>query len=218
VPLLVAFGKNSDARFQVGFGVLVLAIVAGMELSSTRWPMAAHWRAWVTRGPALRRLGYFALPGWQSALAFTALAAVPAACCFLVPGFSSIGTNPAWLVFLAVVGLVFPAVVLSFFNLRGKSPAALYFLVLGASNLVAALAYVLHNLPDRVHGALPFAAILPGAGFWVSSNTPSTINPTVFVFQCAVALVILGAAVWRSRAYWRHVAQIDARVRASPQA
>lgn len=213
VPLLAAFGRLSGAKGQVGFAVVVLAIVAAMELSSTRWPMIAHWRPWVTRGRGLRWVGVFALPGWQSAFAFTALAGSLLWCCSFVPGFLP-KTSPLGLVFLGIVALVFPAVVLSFFNLAGKSPAALYLLVLAISNFIAAFAYVLHSLPQRVEGALAVASIFPGAGFWVTSNSPGYVTGAALVFQILVGVAVLAAAGWRSLAYWRHVAQLDVRVRA----
>ncbi|HEX2853662.1 MAG TPA: hypothetical protein VHO24_10515 [Opitutaceae bacterium] len=216
VPLLVAFKENNDARGQAGFAAVLLAVIAAAELSSTRWPMAAHWRTWVARGRTLRWAGIFALPGWQSALAFTVLAGVLVSLCTFVPGLAP-AANPRSLVglsFLAVVALVFPAVALSFFDLARKSPAVLYLLVLAISNVAVTIAYILHNLPVRVEGALTVASVFPGAGFWVLANSPGEVTTAAFVVQCVVGAVILGAAVLQSRAYWRHIAQIDARVEA----
>lgn len=218
LPLLAVLGRANAARGQMVFAVVILGVVAAMELASTRWPMTAHWRTWVRRGAGLRWAGCFALPGWPSAFAFALLAGVLVAICNFIPGLTLAGgptpMRLATVALLAVVALVFPAVLLSFFDLRGRSSAAFYFLALAISNLVAAIAYVLHNLPSRVESALAFASIFPGAGFWITSASPAEVTFTAFFFQMIVAVAVLGIAGWQSRVYWRHVGQIDARVRA----
>jgi hypothetical protein len=218
VPLLTAMGRMNGARGQFVFAAFVIALVAATELASMRWPMAAHWRAFVARGRAGRWAGRFALPGWPSGFAFVVLGGILVALCCFLPGLAGGGsggaTHLAWLVALGVVGLVFPAVLLSFFGRSGRAPVALYILVLAVSCLIAAMAGAIGSIMQERRDFLEVASVLPGAGFWITLVQPRVVSDAAMAFQGFFGVAVLGGAWWQSRIYWKHVAKIDAHVRA----
>jgi hypothetical protein len=215
VPVLVAFSKTATARGQLIFAAMLLGIVAAIELSSMRRPMMSHWRPWTKRGPIGRWVGRFALPGWPSAFAFVVFAGVCVGAGLSLP---NVAPGPdrvraVWLVVLAVSSLVFPAMLLSFFGRAGRSPGALYGLVLGVSSLLAAIAGVLANGQPDFKPLLSIASVLPAAGFWITLFAPDQFTDNAFVWQAVVAVIVLSLAWWRARIYWDEIARIDAQMR-----
>jgi hypothetical protein len=219
VPLLAALAKPAAARGQLIFAALMLGLVGAVEMASMRWPMGSHWRPWARRGALARWFGRAALPGWPSAFGFMVLAGLLVGLALLLPNVVDAGDQPraTWLVVLAVSGLVFPAVTLSFFNRAGRSPTALYGLVLGGASLVAGIAAIVANGSVNLKPVLSFTSVLPVAGFWITLFAPEEFTGSVFIGQAVVAMVVLVVAWWRARIYWAELARIDARVRVAKQ-
>ena len=115
---------------------------------------------------------------------------------------------------LAITGLVFPAVALSFVNLRGRG-AVLYMLVLGVMSSLAAIAGLMANGNPELKPLLSIANALPAAGFWVTAAAPDQFTDVIFIWQAVIAAVVLGVAMWRSRIYWHELARLDGLARAS---
>lgn len=226
IPLLVFVDRPPIALAQLRFASVLIALVAAVELASNRWPMLAHRRPWVKRGALASFAGRVALPGWQSGLVFAYLGAATILLATWVPrlplrsGFEYHG----WLVLLALSGLAFPAVLLSFFS--SKKTPALYGLLLGVLALVAGLAAGLSETL-RSPEILRFAEVIPGTGFWillfdvgritvggVSAPLSGLSSPsTVRIFQFVISVAVLGVAWWQSQNYWQQVAGIDAHLR-----
>lgn len=216
IPFLSLFSKLNDARGQLAFAGLVIAIVSAVELASMRWPMKSHWRPFARRGPPARWLGRFALPGWPSGFAFIVIAGLLLAFAGWLPGLagSTDKSRISWLVVLGVVGLVFPAVALSFFSRAGRAPAALYVLVLAITCLLAAMAAAIGGITNDQRDFLEVTSVFPGAGFCITLFSPRSVSSSAMMVQGAVAITVLGVAWVQSRVYWKHLAKIDAEVRA----
>jgi hypothetical protein len=208
-------GKFATARGQLIFAAAMLAMVGAVELTSMRWPMFAHWRPWAHRGSFARGLGRLGLPGWPSAFVFMLFAGGLVGLVLLWPnlGGATEAARMRWLVVLAITGLIFPAVTLSFFRRANRSPAAFYGLLFGVASFVAAMAAAMANSVTEWKPLLSFAAVLPVSGFWITLFAPDQFSIGVVVGQAVVAAVILGLAWWRAKIYWAELARIDAGIR-----
>lgn len=220
VPVWAQFGALSagtTAGQLVFVGCFVL-LACAVELANARLPMAVHVRPWAVRGIFGRFAGRFALPGWPSALLFTALVAGLAAVAVMLldvaPPFYRM--RAAWLAALALDGLAFPVLALALFKrTAARSAASLYGLTLGAMSVLAAtVASMAVAFPFKYAKVFLMARVLPVTGFWLSlGNTDLTAK--AMVGQAVLMLGVLGAAAWQMRGYWRHVAHLEARERSA---
>ena len=218
-PAWALAGRSSVAAGQFGFAGCFTLLVCAVELGSVRRPMAVHVRPWLARGAVWQLVGRFALPGWPSALLFTVVAIAVPVLVVQLPGVMPAHNvmRVAWLAVLALGGLAFPVLALVLFKkTAARSAASLFGLVLGAmSALAATAAAMVSAFPLRYAGFDDFVRLLPVAGFWLSLGSDELSNATIFGQACLI-LVVLGTVWWLARDYWRQVAALEARVRATP--
>jgi len=219
VPCWALAGRASVAEGQFMFAGCFTLLVCAVELASMRRPMAVHLRPWLARGPVWQAIGRFALPGWPSALLFTVVAVALPAGVAQLPGMMPArdATRAAWLAVLALGGLAFPVLTLQLFGrIAVRSAPSLFGLVLGAMSALAAIAAAMvAAAPLRYAGFDDFVRLLPVAGFWLSLGS-NELSLGMIVGQACLVLVVLATAWWLARDYWRQVAALEARVRATP--
>ena len=218
-PIWVHWAAIGSLRIQLAFTGIFTLLVCAVEFANSRRPMAVHVRPWQARGGWGRFVGRFVLPGWPSALLF--------AC--LVTGIAAVGVQfskpipppmhklaATWLVTLALGGLAFPVLALAFFpRTAARSGASLYGLTLGAMSVLAATSAVMAAaFPYKYAILVLLARVLPVAGFWLSLPNPDDLSAKAMVIQGLLVAGVLAAAWWQSRAYWRHVSELEQRGRA----
>jgi hypothetical protein len=215
VPVLVALSKAKLARGQIVFAAILLGIVGAVELSSMRWPMLAHWRPWTKRGAWGRWAGRFALPGWPSAFVFLVIAGLVFGIALALPNVAPSGDRvwSEWLVVLAISGLVFPALLLSFVQ-SSRAPGALYILVFGVASLVAAIAAAIANSDSSLEILVSIAGVLPVGGFWITLLAPGRFASDISVIgQAVMVVIVLLLSWWRSETYWTELDRIERQFR-----
>jgi hypothetical protein len=218
VPLFVWNQAPEAARLQLTFAGGFLLVICLVELGSNRFPLPAHWEGFRRFGAIGRVFSVLGLPGWPSALLFAALVGSPI---FLwLASFSQTGTPAvatsqlAWLTFLALGALVFPAAVLSLFRRAETNFGRLYLLLLTMLSLAAALSLALEaTVPFfKLHQLGRIAGVLPVAGFWTTLAREDP-NQAVRIVQGSVVAVTLLVAAWQSRGYWRELVAVARRSR-----
>jgi len=212
VPMLAHLGMVEVARYQFILAVLIMIVVCAIEIASVRVPMAVHWRAFAEKGPGGRLAGPLFMPGWPSALLFTALAT--AICLALVwwGGIYGVGERGAFarLAILAIGGLAFPAAVRSSIGNSGAYQAAFYGIGVAALSMVAIVTSIFANAPLMPRWWLDVASLLPISGFCMEF-TRGTPGQGIQTAQWLISFVSIGVAFWRTRPYWGEVGRLGRR-------
>lgn len=221
-PIAEALGAHGLAVRQVFISAVFLGFVLMFEFAAGRAPMPSHWRAWHGGGRLSRAIGRLALPGWPSVLLFGGFAAAVWAAIALYVLPSSAATRDhaviaVWLALLAFSGIVFPAVLQSFVRVKAAPPALLYFCGLGLPAALAGLSLWLAESRWNITVLKSIMETMPFSSFLFGLNTRNQ-SPAIVTAQGIVAVVVLGAAYWQSRGYWRRLAEFDARDRAVAEA
>lgn len=216
VPILAWAGPGAGASLQWGFAVAFLAVVCAVELASLSKPMAAHWWAWARKGWWGRIVGRLVLPGWPSGLLYTLLVTGLIAVTALQNGVVPIGeaAHYVWMVMLGLVALVAPVIVLSFGGrAAARAPGGVYILTFGALSTFGAIAWGLSQASlQKFGGILPFARVLPGAGFWLSLGR-DVVTTEVGVGQALFGLIVILIVFAQSMSYWKQLAVHEVRER-----
>jgi hypothetical protein len=207
VPLAVELWSASVARAQFAFAASFLGIFCAIELATARVPMRIHWQPWASRGAFPRLIGRVVMPGWPSALLFTALAAGLTIAITYLPGLTPSAADRnslIWIVILAVCAVASPLVVMELLpRATAKSPAGIYILVFAGMTAFAAIAAGVAN--DTWLDA--FAHVLPISSFWrtlFDSHVPKEIE----FAQGGFGFVFLGIAAMQSRRFWQWLAAV----------
>ena len=214
--MLAHAGKIELGRYQFGFAVSMLLAICVIEISSPRFPMTVHWRAFRRRKMVGRVTGLLFLPGWQSALVFALLATLIGLALVWWGGLYGLSER-AWFARMAAIvagGLAFPAVFQSYLAKPG-SATVVYGVTIVALCVVAVVTSVFSNAPLMPHWWLELASLLPISGFWMEF-TRGTPGPGIQLGQFAVTVVVLLLACWQTLPYWREVKALDAKERVRP--
>lgn len=220
LPFLLFFKRAGSAwgdgiEMQSVLSLIGFMLVCVLELGSTQMPMAVQVRAWHGKGWLRAFLSRFLLPGWQSAMYFTAAGLV--VFCMLTLGrvfpdpMSRITfLKPLMLVWAAVV---FPAGIMSLVARPGSSSLLIYVIVQGLAStlciLAAAIGGSLRMVPEIKDMFEAIFRVLPVSSFWFELGKvdrqfdPGSV-PLLMVQGVMLVAVALFAA-WRARPYWRLV-------------
>jgi hypothetical protein len=226
-PLLDGLGQHSIAVRQLYVSGVFLAIVLAIELASTRLPMAAQWRDWRRRGPLASTVGIGALPGWPSALLYAVVSggAWMLLTLLVYPDGTSASHDRAdhvvWFAFQLLAGLVFAAL-LQALGRGGRVEARIaFFTGIIAPVLLTLGAVWLAESRMQFTLARSVMEIVPGASALFAMNPQAfghpagVVEPWITALQGMVAVLVLGAAFWVARPYWRLLVAYEIRDRAA---
>lgn len=212
-PIIGLAGYPDGAAIYGLFWAAALAVIAALELSSTRDLMAIHLRG-AARSGVRRILSPAFLPGWPSATLWLA-----GLCGLFVVYWGLIDAMTAedwkfgrvpWMVILGWTGLVFPALLVSLLPTAARVSGVIYFALhalLGIFAVMAGSDGLSHMapLPMRVMDWLTHA--LPTTSFWhalVELKRPSDL-PALELGQALGVAVTLAMMLIMARPYWRNV-------------
>lgn len=212
--MAAAYGAHAIALRQLYISGAFLAAVGLFELASVRKPMAPHWRDCQRRGLLMRGVGRCSLPGWESALGYVLVAAIVwiVLALIIIPtgtvSSRAFAERVAWLGLLAVAGLVFPAAARSFVQPRQIPPAVLYAIGLVAPVLLSWIGIGLAESKWKLTAVKSIMEVMPVSSFLFSASSRSAAN-VVLSLQGGIALLVIAAALWRTRPYWARVRAFD---------
>ncbi len=220
LPIWARNGWTNVLSVQAVFTGVFSALLCAVELSNTRLPMLVHVRPWQKRGTWGRFVGRFVLPGWPSALIFTALIgglsalalqAAPGGSTSSLPGGSRL--LACWIVTLVFGALVFPTLALALFpRTAARSATSLYTLTFGAMSIVALSAGVMAAaFPLRYAALVLYARVLPVSGLWLTVPKADDLSTKAVICQAVLLVITFAVVAWRTRDYWRHVLGLEAR-------
>lgn len=224
-PVVHLIGAKNVARDQLFGAAAFLAFVLLFELALGRDPMPSHWRKW-RRDVFTRLIGHLSLPGWQSAFLFGLVAAAIWVLLVLIlfPSGTMTSRETALLIarlaLLALAGLIFPAVVRSFFRPGSASPVLLYFSALIVPVLTSGVGLWLEQSKWKIVALKNLMMVMPVSSFLFALPGASA-SPTLAVagrlamvqLAMVVAIAVLAVAWWQGRPYWHQLRLFEARDR-----
>ncbi len=214
-PFLAWAGREQLAAMQAAVALAALAVVAAIELASTRDVMAIHLRGWMTRARWRRKAGPFLLPGWPSACGWLAVMLVVAGAAVAVIDAALVAQDLPlmkiwWLGVLGWTGLVFPILLVSLIPTAGRVSGVVYFALHGLLGLFAVMAGsngLSRMAPTSMRVLDWISHAVPTTSFWhavMEFNKPSEVIAVEFGQAVGVALT-LTMMLYLARPYWERV-------------
>lgn len=215
-PIIGLAGYPEGAAVYGLFWAMALAVIAALELSSTRDLMAIHLRG-AARSGVRRILSPAFLPGWPSATLWLAGLCVLFVVCW---GLGDAATTKdwkfeqvPWMVVLGWTGLVFPALLVSLLPTAARVSGVIYFALHALLGIFAVMAGSdglghMAPMPMRVMDWISHA--IPTTSFWhalVELRRPSDL-PALELGQALGVAVTLAMMLIMARPYWRNVRQL----------